>query len=86
MGIDTLVRKVDQIIMKTDKNTLKLFVVRVPLIFSGLGTYYAIEYALKGEYGKTIVAGICTIVNAYSAGFQYKNIDSRENPHTPPRQ
>ena len=65
---------------------LKFLVVGVPLVFSSLGTYYTMEYASKGEYGKATVAGICSLVNSYYAGYQYKNIDSRDNSHAPPRQ
>ena len=83
MTLDSLVRKVDLIIMKADKNTLKLFVVSVHLVFGGgMGMYYVIDYASKGEYGKATVAGICALTNAYYTGYQYKNIDSNNySPH-----
>ena len=77
MAIETLLRKMDKFVM--GKN-LKPFVVGVPLVFSGLGTYYAIDYASKGEYGKATIAGICGIINAYYAGYQSKNLNA------PPRQ
>ena len=60
-------------------NKLKLFVVGVPLVFSSLGTYFTIEYASKGELGEATIAGICTLLNAYYAGYQHKSIDSRDN-------
>ncbi len=78
MTIETLLRKMDKFVMS--KN-LKFFVVGVPLTFSGLGTYYTIDYASKGEYGKAAIAGLCGIIYAYYAGYQYKNVDSRDNSH-----
>lgn len=77
MAIETLLRKMDKFVM--GKN-LKFLVVGVPLTFSGLGTYYTIDYASKGEYGKATIAGLCGIINAYYAGYQSKNLNA------PPRQ
>ena len=71
MTIETLLRKMDKFVM--GKN-LKPLVVGVPLIFSGLGTYYSIEYASKGEYGKAEIAGLCGIINGYYAGYQSRNL------------
>ena len=79
MTLDNLIRKMDHILMKMDNNKLKLFVVGVPLVFSSLGTYFTIEYASKGELGEATIAGICTLLNAYYAGYQHKSIDSRDN-------
>ena len=73
MDIETILRKLDKFVM--GKN-LRFFVVGVPLTFSGLGTYYTIDYASKGEYGKATIAGICGIVNAYYAGYQYRNLNA----------
>mgnify|MGYP001607052625 FL=1 len=73
MAIETLLRKMDKFVM--GKN-LKPFVVGVPLVFSGLGTYYTIDYTSKGEYGKATIAGICGIINAYYAGYQSKNLNA----------
>ena len=75
MAIETLLRKMDKFVM--GKN-LKPFVVGVPLVFSGLGTYYTIDYASQGEYGKATIAGICSIINSYYAGYQSKNLNA---PH-----
>lgn len=77
MAIEKLLQKMDKFVMS--KN-LKFFVVGVPLTFSGLGTYYAIDYASKGEYGKATIAGLCGIINAYYAGYQSRNLNA------PPRQ
>jgi len=59
---------------------LKYLVVGVPLTFSGLGTYYTMEYASKSEFGKATIAGLCGIINAYYAGYQSRNLTA------PPRQ
>ncbi|MBI2668434.1 hypothetical protein HYX14_01195 [Candidatus Woesearchaeota archaeon] len=77
MGIETLLRKVDKFIM--GKN-LKPFVVGVPLVFSGLGMYYTIDYASKGEYGKATIAGLCGIINSYYAGYQSRNLNAHLRP------
>ena len=77
MAIETLLQKMDKFVM--GKN-LKPLVVGVPLVFSGLGTYYTIDYASKGEYGKAAIAGLCGIINAYYAGYQFRNLTA------PPRQ
>ena len=77
MTIETLLQKMDKFVMS--KN-LKFLVVGVPLTFSGLGTYYTIDYASKGEYGKAAIAGLCGIINAYYAGYQFRNLTA------PPRQ
>ena len=73
MTLETLFKKMDKFVM--GKN-LKPFVVGVPLVFSGLGTYYTINYASRGEYGKATIAGLCGIINAYYAGYQARNLST----------
>lgn len=46
----------------------KIVVIGAPLIASGVGLNLAIKHALKGDYGTTVLAGLCTILGAYTAG------------------
>ncbi len=69
MTLDRLIQKIDALVM-SDK--LPFFVVGVPLTYSFLGVYYSIDYASKGEHGNATIAGCCTLINAYYAGYQSK--------------
>ncbi len=47
---------------------LKTILIGTPLVTSGIGLNFTINYALEGDYKRTLVAGACTLLSAYAAG------------------
>lgn len=57
----------------TQINPRALFVVSGVLL-NGLALYKAADYTYSGEPGKSVIAGICSIIMAYTVGYHLGKI------------